>query len=297
MDPSAAGEAARRLEQAGRYAEAEAVLREGLAASPEHPILAYALGVLLLARGAYAEGWPLYEHRAALPKGPQAPNLSFPRWQGEPVGSLLVLPEQGFGDQIMFARYIPPLVARGIRVTLLAPPQLVRLFADLGAEVIEISGRMRVPRRDAWCFMGSLARFGGPIPAEPYLPTAATGRGIGVMTFVVDPAKLPPPDVRAAMAALGRDLHPEATGARDFRDTSEIVAELDLVVSVDTAVAHLAGAMGKPVWVLLRTPTDWRWGRGTDRSPWYPSMRLFRQPAAGDWRGAMAELQTALAAR
>jgi ADP-heptose:LPS heptosyltransferase len=117
------------------------------------------------------------------------------------------------------------------------------------------------------------------------------------MGFVADSARAPPAGVSAELAALGRDLRPAATGARDFQDTADIVAGLDLVVSVDTAVVHVAGAMGKPVWVLLPTPCDWRWGRGADRSAWYPSARLFRQPAPGDWAGAMAALKTALADR
>jgi ADP-heptose:LPS heptosyltransferase len=69
----------------------------------------------------------------------------------------------------------------------------------------------------------------------------------------------------------------------DFADTAGAIANLDLVVSVDTSVAHLAGAMGKPVWVLLPFLPDWRWMMGREDSPWYPTMRLFRQQKRGDW--------------
>jgi hypothetical protein len=73
----------------------------------------------------------------------------------------------------------------------------------------------------------------------------------------------------------------------DFSDTAALVAHLDLVISVDTAVAHLAGAMGKPVWILLPFHPDFRWLRDRDDSPWYPTARLFRQTRAGDWKGVV----------
>lgn len=80
----------------------------------------------------------------------------------------------------------------------------------------------------------------------------------------------------------------------DFAETAALVEQLDLVISVDTAVAHLAGALGKPVWLLNRWDTDWRWLLGRDDSPWYPTLRQFRQPQAGDWESAIAELACAL---
>jgi hypothetical protein len=82
----------------------------------------------------------------------------------------------------------------------------------------------------------------------------------------------------------------------DFSDSAAIVASLDLVICVDTAIAHLAGALGKPCWVLLPAyKTDWRWLEGRTDSPWYPGvMRLFRQSAAGNWTGVAAEVQAAL---
>jgi ADP-heptose:LPS heptosyltransferase len=92
------------------------------------------------------------------------------------------------------------------------------------------------------------------------------------------------------------DLQPEVTGARDMLDTAEIIEGLDLVISVDTSVAHLAGALGKPVWILLPAEnTDWRWMRGRVDSPWYPSARLYRQTKSGDWSPVLAKVRDDLA--
>jgi hypothetical protein len=80
----------------------------------------------------------------------------------------------------------------------------------------------------------------------------------------------------------------------DFSETAALIANLDLVICVDTAVAHLAGAMGKPVWMLSRFNGDWRWLTGRTDSPWYPTMRIFRQDASRDWPRVVAEVRHAL---
>jgi ADP-heptose:LPS heptosyltransferase len=80
----------------------------------------------------------------------------------------------------------------------------------------------------------------------------------------------------------------------DFADTAAFVANLDLVIAVDTSVAHLAGAMGKPTWALIPFAPDWRWLIGREDSPWYPTMRLFRQKSIGDWESAIERVAAAL---
>ncbi len=81
---------------------------------------------------------------------------------------------------------------------------------------------------------------------------------------------------------------------RDFGDTAAVISQLDLVVTVDTAVAHVAGALGKPVWVLLSEPADWRWLTDREDSPWYPTARLFRQKRRGDWDEVIGRVKEAL---
>ena len=97
-----------------------------------------------------------------------------------------------------------------------------------------------------------------------------------------------------AIENLGRELD-ESTGA--FVDTAAVIAGLDLVICSDSACAHLAGALGKDVWVALAASPDWRWGRSGERSPWYPTTRLFRQSAAGDWAGVFSRIADALGPR
>jgi hypothetical protein len=95
----------------------------------------------------------------------------------------------------------------------------------------------------------------------------------------------------------GMTLHAIGPQLRDFADTAAVIANLDLVISVDTAVAHLGGALGKPCWLLLPDyRCDWRWMTERDDTPWYPSMRLFRQSRAGDWTPVIDAVRRALSA-
>jgi tetratricopeptide (TPR) repeat protein len=99
---------------------------------------------------------------------------------------------------------------------------------------------------------------------------------------------------QAANPPCGMALHDFTADLHDFADTAALIDGLDLVISIDTAVAHLAGALGKPIWLLNRFDADWRWLLNRDDSPWYPTLRQFRQPSPGDWNSVIRRVRDAL---
>ena len=297
---------ARAMHKKGQFREAEALYRHVLAVSPEEHVAAMELGMTLLAQGRYAEGAELYEARL---KRTQDPPLGFPRWAGEPLEGkrVLIWPEQGFGDQIMCARFALWLAEHGSNVTLVCKAPLHRLFAQsLPFRVLPAEGRIEFPDPDVWIRTMSLISAVGQrgieclpyLRANPVQPSFRIGVATrGSPTNQNDDQRSMPSDMAAALLAIpaAGSLLPEHTGARDFQDTAEIIAGLDLVITVDTSIAHLAGAMGKPVWILLPAwGACWRWMHGRSDSPWYPSARLFRQAAPGDWGGVIAEVAEVL---
>jgi hypothetical protein len=244
------------------------------------------------------------------------PALPYPEWRGEPVRQLLVWPEQGYGDQIQMARFASVLAERS-SVSWVTPTPLTRLFREsLPVEIVEVAQSITFPDPDAWVMSFGLplrldVRTPDELPSEPYLrpPEAVRDRWAGYARgdFKIGVAWRGNPDHRndanrslasrdalAPIAAYGT-IHDLTDPLGDFADTAAIVEQLDLVVTVDTALAHLAGAMGKPCWVLLPAfEVDWRWMTGRDDSPWYPSIRLFRQRTSGDWRSVTEQVTAEL---
>ncbi|CAN7338285.1 hypothetical protein LJR219_001875 [Phenylobacterium sp. LjRoot219] len=295
----------------GRYAEAVTLYREVLARTPGRPEAEQNLCLALLGAGDLGAGFRRYDVRFDRDLGRVAkPALSFPEWRGEPVAdrSILIWMEQGFGDQIMFARFALVLTAMGADVSILTPPALTRLFRSLPARIIEASGEVTIPRHDYWIMPGSIPGLLGvteqTLPRGPYLPGAAGGAGVGVAwrgdaRHPTNPARSLPPEHRDDLLSLpgAVSLLPEDTGAADFAETAALIRSLARVITVDTSIAHLAGAMGKPTWVLLMAENCcWRWQGGREDSPWYGSVRLFRQPAPGDWAAVLDAVRAALEA-
>jgi hypothetical protein len=154
--------------------------------------------------------------------------------------------------------------------------------------------RNRLPAGDrphvgiVWCgnpgFTGDRTRsmtFAGfaPIVADPDVTFVTLNPGAAADA----PALAPHPGIVDLAAAFS-----------DFSDTAAVIASLDLVITTDTATAHLAGALGRPTWLLLSHSPDWRWLLDREDCPWYPSMRLFRQPTAGDWHSPVARVRQEL---
>ena len=247
--------------------------------------------------------------------------------------TLLIHAEQGMGDSLQFCRYVPLVAARGLRVILEVPAPLVRLLRSLSGAAHVIARGEDLPPYDLHCPMLSLPLAMGTtldsIPASiPYLhPNAGEvaawqarlpdGPRVGLV-WAGSPAlpgmdnrrSLPPEMLAPLLTVPGvQFISLQKDGPRmpaeagvldlmgdiaDYADTAALVANLDLVIAVDTSVLHLAGALGKPVWLLDRFAPCWRWILGRRDSPWYPTLRIYRQQQPGDWALVLADMRADL---
>jgi hypothetical protein len=284
---------------------------------------------LKLLKGRYEEGWRDYECRWDTPEFAHAhgrPDLTTPRWDGRDVrGRIYLHQEQGIGDALMMARYIPWVAMHGqpvIEVVRGLVPLFMAMFPGLD---VVAKGELP-PKHAAHLPMLSLpfvfgTRVGSiPDPAG-YWPNRADGgridpeRGLiglcwrGSPTHVNDRVRSMPfeavfpmldvPGLRWQSLQFGYEtLEPlEGLPPGDFLETARQIARCELVITADTSVAHLAGTMGVPTWLLVPFVAEWRWLQDRDDSPWYPSMRIWRQEHAGDWRGLARRVATELARR
>jgi len=296
----------------------------------------YNMAIPLLTMGRYAEAWPAYESRW---NTILTPRFTDARWQGEALGNdtLLLWSEQGLGDSLQMARFIPLIRAAhpSARLILSCPVSLHRLFAVFDG--VECVGTDESPAFDWQIPLASLPGVfrAAPetLPRDSYLaadpalaekwavrlPARRAGKmrvgivwqsgvwGVGVRDLTRQHKSIPPESIEpllglADLVCLQPEPLPDRLAGRlyapvigDFADTAAIIANLDLVVSVDTAVAHLAGAMGRPVWVLMRHEGAPFFGASGETAPWYPSARVLRQDAPGDWNPVLARLALQLA--
>lgn len=326
----------------GRALEAAAALRSLSALAPGDAMVRAALARALFQAGLWNEAWDAYEVRFELfpgfpivtRPGPDGP-VPIPIWRGEgQPKAVLVMGEQGLGDTIQFARYLPLLVARGLRVHAVLDPRLHRLLAPVtaGLDLRSADTGGSVAGVQAWLPLLNLPRALGLTPQHyrgriPYLAVererrarmrariGGQGLRIGIVwqgnpAAPVDGKRSAPLAAFAPIAAIpgvrlfslqkgqGEEqeapfpldrLGPEMDQGPDwFLDTAAAIEALDLVVTVDTAVLHVAGALGRPALMLTHGSTpDWRWLNAADVPVWYPSVRLVRCPdGTGDWAAA-----------
>jgi Flp pilus assembly protein TadD len=280
----------------------------------------------LLLRGDFEQGFAAFEWRKRhAPYRRDFRPLPGIEWRGERLAgeTVLVRAEQGAGDTIQFARFLPAIRAAGGSPILACPPALVPLLGMMPGVTVT-SDRDVLPICDRWIDLMSLPYVLGT--TEATIPAASgylradpdhvadwrgrlpAGRRVGV-AFAGNPAQrndkrrsIPPGKVRALPVIQGLafvNLQPDggvpglldlSDDLTDYAQTAALIECLDLVVTVDTSVAHLAGALGKRAWVLLSAAPDWRWMLRRTDSPWYASIRLRRQTRDGDWHGVMRQV-------
>lgn len=343
LSPAAPGAAlarAKTLWEAGRLEEADAAYGAQLSKldedGPQYADARMSRGMIRMTLDGPAAGIDDYEWRWR--SGQIAlPEVAQPYWDGtpQPGKRILFYGEQGFGDAIQFARYVPLIAARCARVVVPCKPEIRRLMETLPGAPDICGEKIARDSFDLYFPAMSAMRLFQDLPGEtPYL--AATdgdiarlrprigsgGLRVGIAWTgsptnggdwkrAIDPALFEVlarvPGVTLYSLQKARDDTPEpfrrlpegtvdlTPMLNDFADTAAAIACLDLVISADTSVAHLAGALAKPVWVMLPKVPDWRWMLGRGDSPWYPTMRLYRQDAFGDWPGVMARVAADLA--
>ncbi len=330
-------------EDRGEYAEALACYTRALELDPSYRETRLNSTVTRLTMGDWPGGWPVEGWQALAGEEPPR-DLGKPRWDGRVLEgkTILVCAEQGYGDTIHFARYLPMVRERCARVVFECQPGLVGLLAlsgladrvvsmqadrSVAAEFDEHTDLMTLPA----VFRTTLDTVPCGVPylrvpedrASAWRDRLGTAAGLKVgLVWAGNPnhrndrnrsmrleclaplAEMPrvslyslqkgPASGQIAACGFGDaviDLGPELG---DFVDTAAALQCMDLLISVDTSVAHLAGALGLPVWMLIPRVPDWRWMLDRSDSPWYPSMRIYRQEQAGRWEPLVADVCRAL---
>lgn len=314
-----------------RLDDAMTCYSKALAIDPHCTLALWHRSICLLLQGDFERGWPAYEARwqhkklnLTLREYPQ------PRWTGhEPLKgkNILIYAEQGLGDTLQFARYIPLLIDQGAHVSFEVHPPLVQLLArclplanvygmgqpptafDLHAPLLSLPGALNcstsaVPAPEGYLSADSLKtnewreRLGDT--RRPRIGLVWSGnpshqndrsRSMSLKTlldalplgfdYICLQNQIRPQDVHTL--ELTHRVRTYTQDLNDFEDTAALCQLMDLVITVDTSVAHLSAAMGKKTWVLIPSSPDWRWMQQGSETHWYRSMRLYRQTIPGSW--------------
>jgi Flp pilus assembly protein TadD len=315
------------FKELNRLEESIAAFGQALAIKPDYALARYGRAISLLASGNLAEGLREYESRPRrLPR-----EFPQPRWRGEDIAgkTLFLHAEQGFGDAIQAVRFVRQIRERGVRVILECRPEQKSLFTFSNCADLVIAYGEEIPPFDCFTSLISVAGILGitletipnqaPYLAAPRIENLPPGKiKIGLVwagnphhhdddarslqlaefaPILESPGKtfyslqMPVPERDRVLLPTFPNLVNLDGRLKDFLDTAASIAKMDLVIAVDTAVAHLAGALGKPVWLLVQHSPDWRWFRQfTETTPWYPTMRLFRQARRGQWKPVSARV-------
>ncbi|MDK9717031.1 MAG: tetratricopeptide repeat protein [Trichlorobacter sp.] len=315
----------------GRLQEAEACQRRFIAACPDNGTPHYNLALALLSQGRLLEGWQEYEWRFSKDDPVPRRHQQLLRWDGASLAGqqILIHAEQGYGDTIQFARYLPLLVQQGARIVLECQDRVIApLFYQMaGIELVTSRGEP-LPELKLECPLLSLPSLLGQAAAqEPvstnYLVADALlvqqwqRRLAGVSGYRVglvwsgrrgqdnNHNRMIPPELIARLGAVSGvsfvnllvgiddpvadqalsplNMYDARPYLKDFAESAALLSCLDLLISVDTATAHLAGALGKEAWVMIPYNADWRWTFGLPDCPLYPSVQLYRQNQPFVW--------------
>jgi len=313
----------------GDYAAAREVAEEALGRNSGHVAIRLNRAHLMLLEGDLEQGFA--EHEVRLRRHDYRQKFSVPRWKGEflPEGGIQLWAEQGFGDAIQFIRYAPMVKERVGQVFLRCGAPLRRLLATVPGIDQVIMPRSSF-RSDVHAPLMSMPFIfgtdGDTIPATmPYiavpppmdLGVPTSKRKVGLVwagnpkhardcnrsRSLTEFAPLASVDNVAffslQLGEAATQRRPEGLAMRDiaprledFLDTASALAALDLLITVDTSIVHLAGALSLPAWLIIDNVPDWRWQLNREDSPWYPSVRLFRSD--GDYGALFQRIATAL---
>ncbi len=307
--------------------------------NPDNNAAQVYIAFALFHQGKIRDGWAQYERRLALDVF-KPMDYGRPRWEGEDLdgNTLLILPEQGMGDNIQFIRYASQAAERNGQVVVVTHYNLVPLFTSVkGVRAVEASA---VGARNFHRYIPLLSlpyvletdenNIPGDVPylSAPQDKAAAWKEKLGAydglkvgLCWRGNPRHVNDQFRSSSLAEMSQlldidgvsffSLHKDrpdfetelpdglidiGSGFEDFGDTAGAMEALDLVISVDTSVCHLAGALARPTWIMLARGPDFRWGLTSETTPWYPTAKLFRQATLGDWSDVFARMSKELRA-
>lgn len=320
----------------GKNEEAKNWLNKILDIKNDAPEANYNLGTILLSEGNFKEGWPKYEARFKVTEDQVVlPTITAPQWSGYDINGkkICVLAEQGFGDSLMFSRYLNTLTEMGAHVSFNAQPQLSELFKenfskiniikteeltnydfDYHVGLLSIPGILNanesnIPNKNGWLkaneakvceykkrffenkdfkvgifWQGNTKGFKNRALKLIELEQLFNIDSVKLYSFQKDYGIEQLETVNSEIINLGKHFE-------SFSDTAAAIENLDLMITIDSGITHLCGAMGKPTWVMLPFAAEWRWQQTRDDSIWYSNTRLFRQPEPGNWNTVVSEIK------